>query len=168
MGRYATGVINVRHAWHATGRPPSTAQFETKSLSKSDWDQTHFSWQTQNLSLSLPKSDWDWPYILPTFCNFVDRWVRDLHRYVLHLRVGEAPIVAHSSSCRRSSSHRRGPGSKPKASSRQSVGSERLQTSSARRVTSSRSSGAKHSPNLPRTMTPYPPQASCSAPLSAH
>ena len=29
-------------------------------------------------------------------CNFVDRWVRDLHRYVLHLRVGrEAPIVAH-------------------------------------------------------------------------
>ena len=62
MGRYATGVINVRHAWHATGRPPSTAQFETKSLSKSDWDQTHFSSQTQNLSLSLRKSDWDWPH----------------------------------------------------------------------------------------------------------
>ena len=65
MGRYATGVINVRHAWHATGRPPSTAQFETKSLRKSDWDQTHFSWQTQNLSLSLRKSDWDWPKASP-------------------------------------------------------------------------------------------------------
>ncbi len=30
-------------------------------MSVHDWDQTHFSWQTQNLSLSLPKSDWDWP-----------------------------------------------------------------------------------------------------------
>ncbi len=23
MGRYVIGVIKVRHAWHATGRPPS-------------------------------------------------------------------------------------------------------------------------------------------------
>ncbi len=70
MGRYATGVINVRHAWHATGRPPSP-EFETKSLPKDHpnyrkdhCDQTPFSCQTQNLSLSLSKDHCDWPKAL--------------------------------------------------------------------------------------------------------
>ena len=49
MGRYATGVINVRHAWHATGRPPSPAQFETKSLPKI----IGTLWQTQNFPRSF-------------------------------------------------------------------------------------------------------------------
>ena len=51
--RYAVGVVNVIHARHATGRPPSPAQFETKLLRKGHCDQTPFSSQTQKFEFEF-------------------------------------------------------------------------------------------------------------------